>query len=206
MPLSGRLLVLTAGTILFLAGTYLRYPRILDEVVQMADSSGISSVPVEVTLSSDTTASSNLGSAAIRVTLTNTSPHPISVLRWLSPLDDRAVAMGAFKFTSTKTNSPAPCLNLKLNRKIPESGSFLNDADEIISIPPKGTVDRDFEIKAPEVSLTKGEQYRVVAQGQWMKVWIQDEDGAGKPKKLSLEDGISGEYESNELEIEIGGS
>ncbi|RDL40147.1 uncharacterized protein BP5553_00126 [Venustampulla echinocandica] len=205
MSLTSRLLVLTAGAILFLAGTYFRYPRILDELVQMADSSAISSVPIEVTLSSDTTASSNLGKATIRVTLTNTSPHSISVLQWLSPLDTRAVAIGAFAFTSTRTNSLAPCLNLKLNRKLPESGSFPADANEIIRIPPKGTVEKEVEAKEPDVALTKGERYRVVAQGQWMRVWIHSGE-IDQPEKLSLEDGISGEYKSNELEIEIEGS
>jgi len=69
-------------------------------------------------------------------------------------------------------------------------------------IPADGTVQRALEAREPEVALTKGEKYLARAQGHWMGVWTQGNVG-NEVKKLSVEDGLIGEFESNTIEIEI---
>ncbi|TVY50258.1 hypothetical protein LCER1_G007264 [Lachnellula cervina] len=159
----------------------------------------MSSIPLQVTLSTESSASSNLGSATIHVAVKNTSPHPVYLLLWSSPLDPRAVAMGVVKFVSSTTNTTAPFLNIKINRQAPESGYFSMEDDHIVMIPGAGTAERDLEAREPEVALTKGERYLAKAQGHWMGVWTYETDG----EKLSMEDGLFGQFESNAIEIEI---
>lgn len=71
--------------------------------------------------------------------------------------------------------------------------------DHIVMIPADGTAERDLEAREPEVALTKGEKYLAKAQGYWMGVWTYETDG----EKLSMEDGLLGQFESNAIEIEI---
>ena len=195
------LIVTTGGLFLLLTTTYLFFLEPLSSVVEQ-QLPIMRSVPLQVTLSKESSANSNLGSATIHVTVTNLSPNPVYLLLWSSPLDPRAVAMGTLKFVSSRTNETAPCLNLKINRKLPESGYFSLEDEHIITIPAEGTAQRDLEAKEPEVALTKGEKYLARAQGYWMGVWTQ-ENGGKNIEKLSMEDGLSGQYESNAIEIEI---
>jgi hypothetical protein len=170
-------------------------------VVKMPEPYAVPTVPIQVTLS-ESSAKSNLGSATVHVTLTNLSPHTISLLRWSSPLDARAIAMGAVRFISTTTNKTAPYLNIKINRKMPESGYFSVEDEWITTIPPSGTAQKELKAGEPEVALTKGEKYRVVAQGRWMGVWRRENEQE-EVSTLRLDDALTGDFESNEIEIEI---
>jgi hypothetical protein len=192
-----RFAIVTAGAIsLLFTGLYLRSFE-FGQINIMSESS--SSVPIEVTLSVPPSPSSNLGAAAIRVTITNNSPHTVSILSWSSPIDARAVVTGMFQFVSTTTNKPAPCLDMKINRRMPDF--FLPDDDAIVEVPAKGTFEKDFIAKEPEVALTKGDRYRVKTEGWWMRVWVHD--GSTDPAKLDVESAISGDFVSNEIEVDI---
>ncbi|TVY82079.1 hypothetical protein LSUE1_G004956 [Lachnellula suecica] len=168
----------------------------------MSETPIMRTVPLRVTLSLEDSAHSNLGAATVHVTVTNLSPHPVSILRWSSPLDPRAIAMGTLKFVSSRTNETAPCLNIKINRKMPASGYFSMGDDQITTIPAGGTAQRDLQAKEPEVALTKGEQYLVKARGRWMGVWIHESEEKEAPK-LRMEDALTGDFESNRIGIEI---
>ena len=197
-----RISTTTTGVLfLLLTTTYLFLSRPLSSAVEQ-EAPIMRSIPLQVSLSKESSANSDLGSATIHVTVKNTSPNPVYLLLWSSPLDPRAVAMGTVKFVSSKTNTTAPCLNIKINRKVPKSGYFSIEDDHIVMIPADGTVQRALEAREPEVALTKGEKYLARAQGHWMGVWTQGNVG-NEVKKLSVEDGLIGEFESNTIEIEI---
>ncbi|CZR62118.1 uncharacterized protein PAC_12015 [Phialocephala subalpina] len=161
-----------------------------------------SSIPIQVSLSSDVSDASIFGSAKLRITLSNTSPHDISLLRWSSPLDNHVPAIGVISFTSSKTGDAAPCLNMKINHRMPTNGYFSADDQSIIHVPAHGKVDEEVVFKEPEVALIKGEEYKAKAQGNWMGVWVHE--GGQKDEKLMFGDEMrTGKFESEDIVVNI---
>jgi len=162
-----------------------------------------SEIPIKVKLSpaSESSPSTTSSSLFLKVTLENTSPtQPISVLRWFSPLDPHAGAIGVFTFTSKSTGNQAPCINLKINHKIPDSGVFSQGDEDIVTIDAGGKIEQEVEVKDHEVALAKGETYIVKAKGRWMGVWT------GEQKVLGMGDGSwlsIGEFESDSVEVTL---
>jgi len=157
-------------------------------------------IPIQVTISdisSHVSETSKSPVVNLKITLHNESPDkPISFLRWSSPLDTKSAAMGIFVFTSKSSGNPAPSLNLKLNRKIPDSGVF--SSEDTIRIEAGGKVEKELEIKAPEVVLEKGEKYAVSAKGSWTHVLVGDYAELKTDQKGVLR----GSFESEALEFE----
>ena len=190
--------VVGVGLILYSSGCLWNWAVVPATI--MPETSDISSVPIEVHLSVPPTPASNLGSTVIRVTITNNSPHPVYILSWSTPLDRRAVITGQFQFISTTTNDPAPCPNMKINRRMPDS--FLSNDDAIFEVPAKGSIVKDVVAAEPEVALTKGDRYRVKTEGWWMRFWVYDGEKED-PVRLVVEDGKSGDFLSNEIEVDV---
>ncbi|KAL5331914.1 hypothetical protein ACEPPN_001454 [Leptodophora sp. 'Broadleaf-Isolate-01'] len=162
------------------------------------------SVPIEVTLSPETSERSILGSAKLCITLTNISPYEIFLLRWSSPLDLSAPSIGVVTFTSTKTGTKAPCLDMKINHRVPPDGHFSIDDQSIVRIPANDKVDAVVEFKEPKVALVKGEEYSAKAEGTWMGVWVNE--SGQKVEKLSMGDGMrTGEFASNKVVFKVPG-
>lgn len=105
--------------------------------------------------------------------------------------------MGIFKFQSVASGDFAPCLELKLNRKIPREGVFSDD--DIITIDAGAEESKTIEIKAPEVVLARGEKYVVNAKGYWMHVLIGEREEAKKADAKVLRE----DFESEGVEIEV---
>lgn len=157
-------------------------------------------VPIQISISNITTIDdevSNPPTISLKVTLRNASDKPVSFLRWSTPFDQRAVPMGIFKFRSIATGHFAPCLDLKINRRIPREGVFSDD--DIISIDAGEEVSKTFEVRAPELVLTRGEKYLVNAEGFWMHVFIGDRDEARRTEAEVL----SEDFESDGVEVEL---
>jgi hypothetical protein len=134
----------------------------------------------------------------LKVTITNTSPDkPVSFLRWATPFDLKAVTMGIFKFRNLKTGEFAPCLDMKISRKMPESEVF--DDEDVIIIEAGKDSEQELVVVAPKVVLDSGEKYEVFAKGRWMYVSV------GKTEKLGSSEGksISGEFESDSVQFEL---
>jgi hypothetical protein len=160
-----------------------------------------STIPIEVSVSDVIVAGSETDHSPVvklKVALRNTSDKPISFLRWSTPFDPRAVPSGVFEFKSSTTGELAPCLNLKLNRKMPESGTY--DEEDIEHIDAGGEISKTIEVKAPEVVLSKGEKYVVKAKGIWMHVVV----GERTDMKSDDDGALRGDFESEGVEVEIG--
>ncbi|KAM3067246.1 hypothetical protein ACMFMF_009745 [Clarireedia jacksonii] len=159
-----------------------------------------STIPIQISISDVVTTESETSHSPIvklKVALRNTSDQPVSFLRWSTPFDPRAVPMGIFEFKSTTSGELATCLNLKLNRKMPESGTY--DEEDIEHIDAGGEISKEIEVKAPEVVLSKGEKYVVKAKGSWMHVIF------GKKTDIKSDDDrvLRGDFESEGVEVEI---
>jgi len=157
-------------------------------------------IPLQVTISDAKTVSvdSQLPVVSLKITVHNTSPDKtVSFLRWSSPLDLQASPMGIFVFTNLSNGQNAPCVSIKLNRKIPETGVFSNE--DTIRIEAGGKVEKDVEVKAPDVRLTKGEKYSVQAKGHWMHVQVSEDT------ELKTNDGdvLRGGFASEAVELEV---
>jgi hypothetical protein len=88
---------------------------------------------------------------------------------------------------------------MKINRRMP--AYFLSDEEPIVQVPARGKFEKDFVVQEPDVVLTKGDRYRVKTEGWWMRVWVHD--GSIDTEKLSIESGRSGDFFSNEIEVDI---
>lgn len=163
----------------------------------MADTSP-NNFPIELSLSSITILSNDEPpTISLKVTLKNTSDKPLSFLRWSTPFDTSAVRMGIFKFKSLNTGEYAPCLDMKLNRRIPESGIFPEDQIEYIEA--GSELSKEIQVKAPDVVLSKTERYEVTAKGNWMHVI----EGKQTDTKTREEDILRGRFESNSVVLDF---
>ncbi|KAK0111584.1 hypothetical protein ONS95_001932 [Cadophora gregata] len=161
-----------------------------------------SSIPIEVTLSSEVSEASILGSAQLRITLANTSPHEVFLLRWSSPLDVSLPSIGVVSFTSTNSGVKAPCLDMKINHRVPPEGYFSINDQSIVHIPANGKVDTVVEFKEPKVALVKGDEYRAKAVGSWMGVWVNE--SGREVERLEMDRGMrTGDFQSNEILIRV---
>ena len=196
---SHRIFLTTTVTFLAFVALLLVYDDFFFIPVKMTDTSPI---PLDVTLSERLSSESNLGSAKLRITLQNTSPHELFLLRWSSPLDSSVPAIGVVSFTSTKTGGKAPCLDMKINHRLPPEGYFAVDDQSIVHIPANGKVEKVVEFNEPKIALVKGEEYRAKATGFWMGVWV-NESGKEIEKLVMGEEMRTGEFESNEILVKI---
>ncbi|RDW82698.1 hypothetical protein BP6252_03810 [Coleophoma cylindrospora] len=155
-------------------------------------------IPLKVTISTSTSSTDRISdrqSIDLDISVQNTSPEPVLFLRWLSPLDPKAPAMGLFVFTSIKDGTQATAMNLKISRMLPEGGNY--SAEDVVKIDGNGSINQKIAIKSPEVVLERGERYSVVAKGTWLHV------KPGDHSTLSTADDnvLRGGFESNIAEI-----
>jgi len=166
----------------------------------------------EIPLLPDSSSGSDDASVTLHITLRNTSPRPITFLRWSTPIDDDAVAMGMFKLTSLSTNTEVPCLDLKINRKMPKDDTFIlkpghmegSFVGDLAKMKPEGVVTKQVVITTAEVEIRTGERYRVQARGRWLGVWVErNDDGDGKYVMREEDGWRTGEFASNGIEVDV---
>lgn len=61
---------------------------------------------------------------------------------------------------------------MNYNQKFPDSGAY--PAEDSIRIEAGGNIEKEVELKVPEVVFEKGEKYAVSVKGLWMHVVIGD--------------------------------
>ncbi|RDW76024.1 hypothetical protein BP5796_06845 [Coleophoma crateriformis] len=155
-------------------------------------------IPLRVTISTSTSSTDgpfDRPSIGLDISIQNTSPEPVLFLRWLSPLDPRAAAMGLFVFTSIKDGTQATAMNLKISRMLPEGGHY--DTEDVVKIEGNGSINQKIAIKSPEVAFERGERYSVVAKGTWLHVKMGDHSALS----TADDDVLKGDFESNIVEV-----
>jgi len=187
--------------LIIVATGFFLYTTIVSKQLAKMSSTSQTDIPIKIILSdiqSISAQDSSFPAVSLKVTLQNTSPDkPVTFLRWSTPLDPKAAAMGKFVFTSKKNGKAAKSLGLKLNKKIPSSGIY--PSDDILRLEAGGTIEKVVDIKAPEVELQAGEKYAVTASGFWMHVQVGDHEELKAGEKSALR----GDFESEAVEVEI---
>lgn len=138
----------------------------------------------------------------ITVTVANTNDHPVTVLRYGSPLDQLAVGLGLLSITPAGADAPLDIPQVQVRRMWPPR------PDMLVNIAPGESATSNIVLKAPAVSLDKlGAKASVVLKGQWDAVWAKEKDTITKESLANIpksEDVSTGDYESKSLDITIG--
>ncbi|KAF1981614.1 hypothetical protein K402DRAFT_398372 [Aulographum hederae CBS 113979] len=137
------------------------------------------------------------------ITATITNDHPtdtLTILRWDTPLDPQALALGIFQVTDTATGQPVHSVNLMINRLLPAS------EDDLIELAPGSEQTAEFILKPPYIDLQAGRHYKIRVKGEWKAIWgIKKDDIAQKALEElgGHEDAITGSYESDSIALEV---
>lgn len=180
---------------------YIIFTSTQDAIMPSPEGSTNPAIPIEIIISDVTNIedkSSSSPSLSLAVTLRNTNPdEPVSFLRWSSPFDTAAAAMGVYIFISESTGQPAHCQNLKFKRKVPDSGVY--NPEDTIRIEAGETLTREVTIKTPGVTLKRGEKYSITASGFWMYVLVGDHSEL----RTGQEGVLRGDFESKAVKFKV---
>lgn len=180
---------------------YILFTSTQDLIMSSPEDHTNPAIPIEITISDVTNIeveSSPSPSVSLLVTLRNTNPDkPVSFLRWSSPFDAKAAAMGIYVFTSESNGQPARCQNLRFKRKVPDSGIY--NPEDTIRIEVGESLKREVIIKTPEVTLEDGEKYSITASGFWMYVLVGDHSEL----KTGQEGVLRGDFQSKAVKFEV---
>ncbi|GAP92035.1 hypothetical protein SAMD00023353_6100490 [Rosellinia necatrix] len=176
----------------------------------------------ESTMSSSSSSSLSLAdSLAISLSQTATSPPTLSVsvrnahgsetltvLRWNSPLDPAALALGLVSVTPAGARAPLRMHPVQVSRRTPPT------SDDLVTLAPGASASVSLELRAPQVpgdTWTGGggddKPATVALAGAWSAVWrgLAKEDLLRDPQKLGKlgsGDGVlTGDWKSPAIEV-----
>lgn len=89
----------------------------------------------------------------------------MTLLKWDTPFDDKALLLGIFDIKNVKTGEMLPNLNIKLNRLMPPP------RDAFLEIKPRNAITKEIVLFEPGTKLEKGVEYEIQAKGRWKAVW-----------------------------------
>lgn len=137
----------------------------------------------------------------ILVTATNLHQSTsLTLLKWDSPFDEKALVLGIFSFIDTSTNEALPSANLKINRGLPPP------RDAFLEIGPRQAITKEFVLDGPGTKLGKGKEYDVQAKGKWKAVWHASvlDIGDENLKKMGGGTGVkTWDFDTNVLRIKM---
>ncbi|KAK2762089.1 hypothetical protein FQN54_001096 [Arachnomyces sp. PD_36] len=134
----------------------------------------------------------------LHITIENTADHPITVLKWNSPLDPKAGLLGVFHLTSSSTGEELTLDTLKFNRKLPPS------EEDMVEIPAGEKVEADVEVPRVKVG-GESDGFKVRAEGKWHGMWRGGVEEVMREKMAEGREGLgdAGTFKSNEVEVTV---
>jgi hypothetical protein len=134
---------------------------------------------------------------SLKITVHNPTSYPLTILRWSSPLDVSAPALGVFGARDTASGELAPCASIKFRRKTPPS------LEDLVEILPGADVEMMHEVRV--LGLAAGKTYNVSATGKWLSGWrCRKEDWhVGLFEGQGEGEGGSGTFGSNVVAVEV---
>lgn len=130
----------------------------------------------------------------LNVALHSSATHGITLLKWNSPLDERAGRLGIFSARDRGTGSILEGVVVMVNRLMPPK------AEDVVHIEPQGKVEH--RVKVPGMSFEKGQTYEVQGKWKWMSAWrgeLQNHlELLDKPEQASSE-----ECTTNSTEVQV---
>lgn len=165
-----------------------------------------------VTMSQETTQDATaLSKLKVRIHQTSTSPptvtlsvtndhtSPLTVLRWNTPLDPLALAVGVLSVTPEGEDAPLELDLIALRRLMPPP------ADDIVTIQPGESREQEVVLRETALPFDRlGKTPRVAAKGKWQVVWPTTADKLSEEtlEKLQFGDGVlSGDFETEAIEV-----
>ncbi|RYP68158.1 hypothetical protein DL770_008493 [Monosporascus sp. CRB-9-2] len=134
--------------------------------------------------------------------VTNTSPRPVTVLAWDSPLDPLALQLGRVAVTPSGDRQPLDFPTVQVRRRMPPG------PDDLVTIEPGETAENEVVLREALLPPERlGGRATVVCRGDWAAVWpgLRAAD-VGEQARAELganKDAVKGTYESEPLEIEV---
>ncbi|RYP47852.1 hypothetical protein DL768_006169 [Monosporascus sp. mg162] len=135
--------------------------------------------------------------------VTNTSPRPVTVLAWDSPLDPLALQLGRVAVTpSGGGQRPLDFPTVQVRRRMPPA------PEDLVTIEPGETAENEVVLREALLPPERlGRRATVVCRGGWAAVWpgLRAAD-VGEQARAELganKDAVKGSYESEPFEIEV---
>ncbi|KAI5367962.1 hypothetical protein Slin15195_G030960 [Septoria linicola] len=140
-----------------------------------------------------------VSNSRVKITLSNSnSDHTLTLLRWDTPLDPRALDTGVLVLTDRDSGKVIPSPGLKLNRKLPPT------REDFVEIAPSSKVSEERELKGPWLP-SAGQRVSVHVEGEWKALWSKS-TAAVKQEALDALDGdgcYRAAFRSDAIELEI---
>ncbi|KAJ5690886.1 hypothetical protein N7462_005278 [Penicillium macrosclerotiorum] len=105
----------------------------------------------------------SISTIPIEVSVHNAASVPISLLKWGSPLDNRAEVLGIFEVFDLDDEKNLPMETVKIARKLPAS------VDDLLEICAGQTLRKLVNLQG--LHLKEGHQYSIQAKGIWHAIW-----------------------------------
>ena len=99
----------------------------------------------------------------LRVTVRSTASHGITLLKWNSPLDERAGKLGIFSARDTTDGTLLEGDKIMASRKLPPT------ADDLVCIEPGSEAQN--QVALLPLAFQKGRKYDVQGKWRWMSAW-----------------------------------
>jgi hypothetical protein len=122
----------------------------------------------------------------------------LTLLKWDSPFDDKALLLGVFNIKDAKTGELLPNVNMKIRRVTPPP------RDAFLEIEPRSAITKEIVLSEPGSKLEKGAEYDVQAKGKWKAVWHASvkEVGDENLKKMGGGTGVmTWDFESDAVRV-----
>ncbi|KAL0632195.1 hypothetical protein Q9L58_008944 [Maublancomyces gigas] len=135
--------------------------------------------------------------AKFKVTISNPTTQPITVLTWSSPLDPKAAVSGIFK--AVEVGDP--------EHKIIEGRKIMFRR---VTPPPRTQLveilsgdDVTVEVELPGFPFESGKSYQMRVEGRWMSAWFVEKDKvtADMLEEFGTKEEMTGIFRSNEVTI-----
>ncbi|KAL9620127.1 MAG: hypothetical protein Q9160_005333 [Pyrenula sp. 1 TL-2023] len=99
----------------------------------------------------------------LNVVVQSSATHGITLLKWNSPLDERAGKLGIFFARDQATGSFLEGVVIMANRLMPPK------PEDVIHLEPNGKVEERVEL--PGLKFGKGKTYELQGKWRWMSAW-----------------------------------
>lgn len=135
--------------------------------------------------------------AKFKVTISNPTTQPITVLTWSSPLDPKAAVSGIFK--AVEVGDPEH--RIIEGRKIMFRRVTPPPRAELVEI--LSGDDVTVEVELPGFPFESGKSYQMRVEGRWMSAWFVEKDKvtADMLEEFGTKEEMTGIFRSNEVTI-----
>ncbi|KAF9870634.1 hypothetical protein CkaCkLH20_11940 [Colletotrichum karsti] len=137
----------------------------------------------------------------LTLSVTNDHTSPLTILRWNTPLDPVALAVGVLSVTPEGEDTPLELDLIALKRLMPPP------EDDIVTLHPGESREQEVVLREPALPFDKlGKKPRIAAKGKWQTVWPTTADKLSKEtiEKLQFGDGVlSGDFETEAIEVTL---